>query len=218
MRTMPQLRGLTLCMLTLLFTFTSRSQGTFVNLNFELANVPLVPAGQFGGIVSVTNGVPGWAVYLGGTAQTLMAHNDVSLGGPVVAIYGPDWSSAEILQGSYTVSLQPSTFGPPTTVSIGQTGQIPQLTQSLRFYGNGAYTVAFGGQQIPVISLGTTAKYTLFGADISAYGNQTGELRFVGYGLLDNIIFSNQPIPEPSMGGLLLWSLLVIAAKRCGRA
>src|SRR6266436_5954769 len=110
--------------------YTCRSQGTLVNLDFESANVPTVPAGQGGSDVSVGNGVPGWAVYLGGIEQSSMLHNNISLGAAEVAIDGPQWFPGQILEGSYTVSLQQSTAGPPTSAAIGQTGQIPAGTKS----------------------------------------------------------------------------------------
>ena len=185
-------------------------QGTFVNLNFEQANIPSIPTGQGGNPVSVIDGVPGWAVYLGGGAQSSMFHNDVSLGAGVVAIFGPQWFPSQIIEGSYTVSLQPSTSGPPTSAAIGQTGQIPASASSVRFYGNGGYTLTFGGQPIPLVILGNTAAYKVFGGDISGFVNQTGELRFQGGGLLDNIFFSSQPIPEPGALSLLVVGLGLI--------
>lgn len=119
----------------LIFVLTARiaaAQGTFQNLDFESANVPVVPARQFGSDVLVGDGVPGWMVYLGGIQQGSMLHNNVSLGAGRVAIDGPQWFADQILEGSYSVSLQPSTAGPPTTAAIGQTGQIPQDAESLR--------------------------------------------------------------------------------------
>jgi hypothetical protein len=139
-----------------------------------------------------------------------MFHNDVSLGAEEVTIYGPQWFSDQVLEGSYTVSLQPSMVGPTITAAIGQTGRIPQAAESVRFYGNGAYVVTFGGQQIPVVALGTTSTYTIFGGDISSFANQTGELRFTGVGLLDAIQFSNLPTPEPSGFGLSALGALVL--------
>jgi hypothetical protein len=182
----------------------------FQNLNFEAANVATVPPGALGDNVLVTNGVPGWAVYLSGAKQTSMGHNDISLGGADVEIYGPQWFSSQILEGNYTVSLQPSTAGPPTTAAIGQTGRIPQAAESVRFYGTGGYTVTFGGQPIPVFTLGSTSTYTIFGGDISAFANQAGELLFQGGGLLDAIQFSNLPIPEPGVFGLSALGALLL--------
>jgi hypothetical protein len=197
----------------LLSAARAQAQGTFQNLNFEQAQVPSVPFGQGGDPVSVSNGVPGWAVYLGGVQQTTMFHNDTSLGAAEVAILGPQWFSDQILEGSYTVSLQPATAGPPTTTAIGQTGLVPATAQSLRFYGRGAYTVTFAGQPIPLETLATTSSYTIFGGDISAFGNQTGQLLFQGGGLLDGIQFSDQAVPEPSILDLSALGALVFGCR-----
>lgn len=195
------------------------SQSTFVNLDFEAANVPAVPVDQFGSDVLVSNGVPGWTVYIGGGQVFSMLHNDMSLGAAEVAIYGPQWFPSQILEGSYTVSLQPSTAGPPTTAAIGQTGQIPQGTESISFYGsgNGDYVVTFDGQLIPLVMLGSTSTYTIFGGDISAFANQTGELLFQGGGLLDAIQFSDQAIPEPGVVGLSALGALLLGWRMLGR-
>ena len=188
------------------------AQGTFQNLNFEQALVPDVLAGQYGGDVLVTNGAPHWAVYLGGTQQSSMFHNNLSLGGPAVSIFGPQWISSQILEGNYTISLQPSTAGPPLTAAIGQTGSIPLTAKSVRFYGqaNGGYAVTFGGQPIPLITIGSTSSYSIFGGDISAFANQTGELRFQGVGLLDAVQFSTVAIPEPGVFGLSALGALLL--------
>jgi hypothetical protein len=185
-------------------------QGTFQNLNFEAANVPIVPAGQYGSDVAVSNGVPGWDVYIGGFPRPTMFHNNLSLGGAAVAIYGPQWFPDQILEGNYTVSLQPSTAGPPTTAAIGQTGRVPATAESLMFYGTGAYTVTFAGQPIPLVALGSTSTYTIFGGDISTFANQTGELLLQGGGLLDAIQFSGQRIPEPGIFGLSALGTLLL--------
>jgi hypothetical protein len=190
-----------------------QAQGTFGNLNFEAANVPVVPPNHFGSDVSVSNGVPGWVVYLGGIQQSSVLHNNISLGAAEVAILGPQWFSDQILEGSYTVSLQPATAGPPTTTAIGQTGLVPATAESLRFYGRGAYTVTFAGQPIPLVALGTTSSYTIFGGDVSAFANQTGQLLFQGGGLLDAIQFSDQPVPEPSITGLVSLGALLLSRR-----
>src|SRR6266566_6480577 len=82
--------------------YAAHSQGTFRNLNFEAANVQDLPPMQ-GEIVAVSNGVPGWTVYIGGSQPASMPHNTLPLGGAAVAIYGPQWHTNQILQGSYTV-------------------------------------------------------------------------------------------------------------------
>jgi hypothetical protein len=184
-----------------------------VNLNFEAANVPVVPAGHFGSDVAVGDGVPGWTVSLGGIQQSTMLHNNMSLGAAEVAIYGPQWYPVVILEGSYSVSLQHSTAGPSTTAAIGQTGQVPQTAESLRFYGdtpNGSYVVTFAGQPISLVTLGSTSTYNIFAGDISAFAGQTGELLFQGDGELDNISFSNLRVPEPSVFGLSALGALLL--------
>jgi hypothetical protein len=194
-------------------------QGTFQNLNFEKANVPGVPPLQFGSDLLTTNGVPGWTVYLGGIQQTWMAHNSVSLGGALLTILGPQWFPSQILEGSYTVSLQRSMAGPLVTAGIGQTGQIPSAAESIRFYGqaNGDYAVAFGGQSIPLVALGSGPNYTIFGGDVSAFANQTAELLFQGTGLVDAIQFSNLRIPEPNIFGLSALGALLLGWRGLGR-
>jgi hypothetical protein len=180
----------------------ARGQGTFQNLDFEAANVPDVPAGEFGSDVLVSDGAPGWTVYLGGVRQGTMLHNSVSLGAARLAINGPQWFSDQILEGRYSVSLQPSTAGPPRTAAIGQAGQLPQTTKSVTFYGNGFFAVSFTGQPISLVALGSTSTYDIYGGDISAFAGQTGELLFQGGGYLDNIQFSDLRVPEPGVVGL----------------
>jgi hypothetical protein len=89
-------------------------------------------------------------------------------------------------------------------------------SQSLSFFGNGGGLVlTFAGQPINFTQTATTPNYNVYGADISAYAGQVGQLLFTvplgaSGGFLDNIQFSTSPIPEPSsfalagVGGLLL--------------
>jgi hypothetical protein len=37
------------------------AQGTFQNLNFESAVLPVIPAGQLGGRIPIDTGLPGWS-------------------------------------------------------------------------------------------------------------------------------------------------------------
>src|SRR6266498_1540343 len=98
------------------FIFSSaHGQGTFQNLNFEQANVPDVPFGQFGANVSSLDGVPFWTTYIGTNQVGTIFHNNESLGAAAISILGPQWFPQRILEGNYTVQLQPSSAGPPTT-------------------------------------------------------------------------------------------------------
>jgi hypothetical protein len=197
------------------------SQG-FVNLDFEWANVPDVPAGQYGANVSVTNGLPGWTAYIGGNQVSQISHNSQSLGGAAIIIQGPQWDdSSQILEGQYTLLLEglqenpDQNDGNPVTAAVAQIGQIPVTAQSLEFFGYLlSVQVTFDGQTIPYAAIGSGPNYTIYAGDISGFAGQTGELRFTesyfGFGLLDNIQFSSDPVPEPTtfalaaLGGLLL--------------
>src|ERR1039457_2250719 len=73
----------------------------------------------------------------------------------------------------------------------------------------GPFLVSLAGQSIPYFTLSTGPNYTLYGADVSAFSGQTVELRFSAVGgvvggnnwNLDNISFSNLPVPEPGVFG-----------------
>jgi hypothetical protein len=177
-------------------------QGTFGNLGFESAVIMPDPASPYypEGVYA-SNAIPGWTAYIGGVPQTDIIYNDISLGGAWISLHGPG-SSQPILSGTYSLLLQPSTVGPPISVGVAQTGRIPQNAESLTFYGTGVYTVTFAGQPIPLVILASTPDYEIFAGDISSFANQTGELRFQGGGMLDNIVFSSQPVPEPSVLGI----------------
>ena len=72
--------------------------------------------------------------------------------------------------------------------------------------------MTLGGVNIPIVDLGTFPSYHRYGGDISAFAGSITELRFTAFPnnypgstvfALDSIQFSNQPIPEPSVFGLL---------------
>jgi hypothetical protein len=195
-------------------------QGTFQNLGFESANVPVLPP-QTGSFATVADGLPGWAAYVGSSQVNEIGHNTVSLGGAFLAILGPDWnswSSVQIPQGQYAVFLQ-AQFNPPQipglpTASIAQTGQLPSSAQSVRFLGNlSGLQVTFNGQNLPFYALETGPNHTTYGADISLVAGLTGELRFTALQFrgdyVDAITFSNQPIPEPNTFGLFALGALL---------
>src|SRR6266496_796201 len=84
---------LLLCGVAFLVPRISLAQGTFQNLDFESATVPIVPAGQLGPDVSTAQGLPGWTAYLPRvTTVTQIGHNDISIGGASISIQGPEWN------------------------------------------------------------------------------------------------------------------------------
>jgi PEP-CTERM motif len=182
----------------ILISDSVHSQG-FINLDFEH---PVLPLTSVNGQVSSLDAVPGWTTYTYGFAQTSIAYNTVSLGAAEVSLQGPG-SVETIPQGSYAVILQGSTGGTPGTAAIGQTGLIPINTQSLIFWGGiGPNGVSINGQTLSLIETGSTPNYNIYAADVSSFAGQTEQLLFtapVGFSaLVDNVMFSPDPAPEPS--------------------
>jgi hypothetical protein len=175
-------------------------QGSFYNLDFENPEPPLNAS-----VVPISNALSGWTGNIGGTQVDSVFYNTVSIGAAAISLQGPG-SLSPILQGSYSVGLQRSSAGPPTTAAVGQTGLIPQNTKSLTLFAapGSVFQATFAGQLIPLFQIGAGPNYVILGGDISEVAGLTGELRFQGGGFLDNIQFSTQPIPEPSTLALLL--------------
>jgi hypothetical protein len=194
-----------------------RSQGTFVNLDFESPILPLTPDPFFQ--VPITNALPGWAGYIGGSQVDRVVYNTVSLGAAAISFH--DSMSLETpFNGSHFVILQSSFPGGSISPTLAQTGQIPGSAQSLVFYYyNVNIQVSFAGQSLTVFDLGAaggTSQYRRAGADITGLAGQTGELRFSAInsgGSLDFIQFSNEPIPEPNALGLLAFGALLLGGR-----
>ena len=192
----------------------------FVNLDFEQPITPLTPINSQ---VPTSDALPGWNAYAYGNPQSSVVYNTLSLGAAAVSLQGPG-SLEPILQGSYTVILQGSSGGTPGSAAIGQTGQIPLSAESLVFWGYvGLDNVSFDGYTLPLVQIGSTAHYNIYGADISPFAGRTGELLFTAppsyMELVDNIQFSSQAIPEPgiyalSAFGALLLGWRVLARRR----
>jgi hypothetical protein len=73
------------------------------------------------------------------------------------------------------------------------------------------FTFSLGGVLIPMHALSSTPNYTLYGGEISTFGNQIAELQITALPTLskpfnalrlDSIVFSDQAVPEPSTFGL----------------
>ena len=193
-----------------------RTQFAFQNLGFESAQVAPTPPGGFGGQVPIDQALPGWAGFLGTQPAVAATYNNVTVGGANIAIFGPNWTTAQIIGGRYTVLLQagglstPGGGGQTVGVSIAQTGLIPVGTSSIRLKASGTdFAVWLGGQNIPMVELSTGPNYVLYGGDVSWLAGQTGELRLSALPLpphylfnnvlLDSIVFSAQPVPEPGV-------------------
>lgn len=176
----------------------------FTNLNFESVNASLTSPGQ----ILPINVLPGWAFSL------VPIYDGISFGGAMISLQDSNTTGGSVgfsvlpLQGNYSVLLQGSTLAAATTASIGQTGTIPNTAQSLTFFAEmgGTVQVSFSGQALSFVAISNTLNYTVYGADISPFAGQTGQLLFTvpvqNSALLDNIQFSSVPIPEPSVVAL----------------
>jgi hypothetical protein len=189
-------------------------QGTFQNLSFEDPILPLVPDGA--GLVPITNALPGWTGYTYGSSPVdRVVYNDISIGTASIDFSGPG-SGYQPFEGSYFVALQPS-FDLRTLPVIAQLGTVPATAESVRFYAYGSLSVSFAGQQIPLSVLGSTSTYTIYGGDISTFAGGTGWLQFQGNAFLDNIFFSDQSVPEPSVFGLSALGALLLGWRALAR-
>ncbi len=199
-------------LLVLFLGVTSKGQG-FINLNFEQAQLSDLTTNSYGIYGSAVS--RGWTAYFTGYSTTNLWYNNLSLGGAAVSLEGTNnVGGFPLIQGKYFMLLQGS-FGNGSPASIGQTGTIPANAQSLTFWGSGG-DVSFNSQLLSVVSLGSTNGYGIWGADISGFAGQTGDLLFTAengntfnhptsssyypgaWVYLDNIQFSSLAVPEPS--------------------
>jgi hypothetical protein len=208
-----------LCIFSLCLTGSSvlRAQD-FQNLGFEDANLSVIPSGQYGSFVPITNALPFWTGYLGTNQVTQVLQNNLTLGNASIDILGPDYYAPAILQGQYTVVLQagqnPFTGSGVINASLAQVDRIPTNANSITLEAAGTnFTVSFAGQTILLSPIGRGPNYTLFGGDISSFAGQVGELRLTTLAPLgpdvglDDIQFSPYVIPEPNTLALVRFAL-----------
>src|SRR5215469_2321368 len=152
MKLPPIILAATLCG----FTGLARAQA-FVNLDFEDATIAPTPVGGSTFPADPAQCFPGWTVGNAGFgAPTSVAYNNISLGGPMVSLMGPDFPNFvnyTPLQGYYSVYMQYyNDFGPPT---LSQTGLVPAGTQSIDFLVNSYQNavVTLNGIPIPLVPI-----------------------------------------------------------------
>jgi len=222
-----KLRSIVWLVVVSLTFLRSASGQVFQNLDFESANLSPIPAGQFGGEVPITDAIPGWTGYLGTAQVSQVLQNDYTLGAASLDILGPNWSLSGIIDGQYTVVLQPGagSSGVTVGVSISQTGLIPTSTESLFFNSqanSGATTllVSLGGQNVSFSAISTGPNYTLYGGNISAFAGQAEQLTITAVAnagnlwYIDDIQFSPSSVPEPSTLGLIALGGLLFGLRR----
>jgi len=212
-----------LSFIVLSFTFAvsvTQGQGTFQNLNFELAEPgPLTTTTgypfPYAVNVPVANALPDWSVYYGTVQQMDVNYNDPGLGSTLVTLVGGTWPA---IDGNYSVLLQGG--GTASAASISQSATIPSGMQSLLFEaqsGAGTLNILVGTQIVSFAAVGTEPNYTLYGANISEWAGDPEQITFsaledlsrANNWTIDDITFSPNAVPEPSIvalgaiGGLL---------------
>jgi len=205
----------------LLAALSAHAQGDFQNLNFEGAN-PVAAGSPYPSYdVTAASALPGWSVDYGISPTVVVGYNAESTGAPTVSLI----SVANVfppIDGNYSVLLT-ATLLP---VSISQTALIPSATQSLFFKAVGdapalSFALSIAGQNIPFSAVGAGLHYTLYGANISAWGNRTEQLTFsaaavgtLNNWLIDDISFSTTTVPEPSVVALTTIGGLLFSARK----
>ena len=206
------------CLGTIVTGLCASAQGTFENLDFEQAKVDFIPGGL--GWIYATNALPGWTVYFNGTPQQYASYNGVNA--PAVAgildsnnigLLPFDGKFSAILGGSGVVN---------GTAAIGQSGLIPTSDKSLGFLAIGKFSVFFAGHSLLLQPLGNGPNFSeIYGADISAYAGEYGQLLFQAGGgggyILDDITFSTQPVPEPAVLSMLGLGAVMLFLRSWGR-
>ena len=187
-----------------LLSWQACAQGSFLNLNFEAANVSGYSPGD---AIPSDLAFPGW------TTSQYVRYDAFPLGSPAVSIFdnipGTGGSS---LQGQYSAYLFDANG---VTVSISQTGNVPDNAATLLldvFGGNGGFSVSLNGQTLSLTPLFPASGYTIYGADISAFAGQNATLNLLVPPFpstsnpnnveFDDIRFSTFPVPEPGVASL----------------
>jgi hypothetical protein len=217
---------------------SAQAQGTFQNLDFEDASIPVSTA--INSSIPISEALPDWSAYFttGSPVDnvTQINYDAISLGGPVISVIDANAPVFAPLQGNYSAFLFGGGNPSVVSASISQTATVPVGTHALLFdaYTFGApFVVTLGGETIDMTPLQTFAHYTLWGGDIpSSFAGQSETLTFTepppsgdtappSMFELDNISFSpTAVIPEPSplaltgIGGLLFALYRRFAPKR----
>ena len=185
---------------------SARGQG-FLNLDFSLAhNLPSSP-GIEGLSVSVTNALPDWNAYEGEKVLSSIYY--------VSNNFSSAYTLVELEGG--TLALGGNSFGVGifSGGSLSQTAQVPNNAESLEFETISAagLELYLDGQIISIKEISADNGYNTYGANLPAgTAGQVETLTFYENGsqtVLDDIVFSSSPIPEPGEGALLGLGALV---------
>ena len=182
----------------------------FLNLDFESANT----SNRNGNTILASDAFPSWT-----TSALFYSYNSFSLSGRSINIMDTNTLiTPNQIEGNYYASLFTISGNPAVTLS--QTGLVPTTAQSILFWGlNRGMQITFNGTPLNFTAMSSTANYTVYGADISAYAGQVGLLSFSAAngakGNIDNIQFSSTAVPEPSSLALAgLGTVLLLRLRR----
>ncbi len=212
-------------LVTQTFATMALAQGNFTDLDFEAAQLPFPPSSQ-PQTISVSRALPGWSLFFWSQQETSMYYNNISAGGPAASLIDEnfrDTYDGSVVDGSYSLILYAG-GGASNPSWISQSGTVPTDSMSLQFVSFAGQDsthlqVFFGGTSLAYRPLRAFSPgYTVYGADISQFAGQSGELKFVvpswpqipylNHAILDDIQFV---VPEPRtwallcFGGLALW-------------
>ena len=215
--------SMNLCLLVLfLLPIGLQAQSSFVNLDFEATTVPVYTTVYPPLVLPASQAFPGWTVWENNAVVENVGYN---------ILYGPEQHTTlqanaywppNALGGNFAVCFTPVNV----VCALSQSGMVPADARSFRFRTVGSwdaqeFSVSFGGQTLVPLVLWADDYGTRhdFGADISLYAGQTGELRFTsvaGQTYLDDITFSPNPVPEPGVWVLLGLGALALGHRRLG--
>jgi hypothetical protein len=206
---------------------TSAQAADFINLNFELAQAPVLQQPFEFHLLDWATAAPGWGHSSGdATASVYYGTTHVGL---------PQWfllTSAQsvpslLLSGNYSLAFNSgnsSPFDPNSPfvhATLSQTGDVPAEALSLRLRATGPLAVFLGDVPIALQPLGGN----LYAGDIAAFAGQALELRLVNLSndhghpvVVDDIEFSPlAAVPElPTLASLAagLAGLLALSRRR----
>ena len=231
----------TIGVLLLSLSFSARGQ-EFVNLDFENATVPepewwwwTYPESVFV-FIPANEAVPGWTVYpkiSGGPSSVyyFQPHYGVDPYYLLIDAVSPYYAPGGQLEGNFSLAMRngwassgeyPGPDTPWLSFFVSQVGTIPMGTKSIHLQAEGApFAVLVDGVEIPMLSLDGNA----YGGDISSYAGNVVELKIISTApvgwdslstptIIDNITFSEIPVPEPTTSVLLGLGLSLLLAGR----
>jgi hypothetical protein len=212
---------------------TSLFAAPFQNLDFEQGSFQAPPAnytpsaplaGPFP--ISAAAGLPFWTAREDSTICTAIWGNVGGLNETSVvllssAVAFPPPSPAP-LDGIYSAGLTAYANAPSgffTTASISQIGDVPANAKSIQFLmvAGSNPLVTLNGSAISLIPISTNGNLVTMGGDVIAFAGTNAELTITAAGtpggnsllagpfvVMDDIVFSPNPVPEPSAIALLI--------------